>query len=399
MPKKAVARWRAIETLHDMDARKRMLDEFGDYQQIISMSQPPIDVLGGPDQTPALARIANDGMAAICKADPDRFPSFLASPAMNNPDAAVAEVDRAVGELGACGLQVHSNVNGRALDDPAFFPVFERMAQLDRPIFLHPARPMSHADYAAEDESKFEIFWGLGWAYETSAAMARIVFSGMFDKLPALKIVAHHWGAYIPHAGGRITPHWDGRSSQSDDTSYGPLGEALKRPAIDYFKMFYVDTAMFGAKEASQCGLDFFGAGNRCSPRTARSIPRAGESSSATRWQWSMACAAPRPSAPTCTSTTRTSCCGCERVARARPMTQPRDVTIIGAGIVGLSSALALQRDGHRVTLIDPLPPGEGTSSAIATILTSGRSCLICATSLASCAFSVTLPLSGMRPR
>ena len=261
MPKKAVARWRAIETLHDMDARKRMLDEFGDYQQIISMSQPPIDVLGGPDQTPALARIANDGMAAICKADPDRFPSFLASPAMNNPDAAVAEVDRAVGELGACGLQVHSNVNGRALDDPAFFPVFERMAQLDRPIFLHPARPMSHADYAAEDESKFEIFWGLGWAYETSAAMARIVFSGMFDKLPALKIVAHHWGAYIPHAGGRITPHWDGRSSQSDDTSYGPLGEALKRPAIDYFKMFYVDTAMFGAKEASQCGLDFFGAG------------------------------------------------------------------------------------------------------------------------------------------
>ncbi len=261
MPKKAVARWLSIPTLYDMDARKRLLDEFGDLQQIISMSQPPIDILGGPDETPALARAANDGMAAMCRADPDRFPSFLASPPMNNPDAAVAEIDRAVGELGACGLQVHSNVNGRALDDPAFFPVFERMAQRDRPIFLHPARPMSHPDYLGEDVSKFEIFWGLGWAYETSAAMARIVFSGLFDKLPNLKVLAHHWGAYIPHAGGRITPHWDGRSSQSDEASYGPLREALARPAIEYFKEFYVDTAMFGAREASQCGLDFFGAG------------------------------------------------------------------------------------------------------------------------------------------
>lgn len=260
MPRKAVARWRSIPTLYDMDARRRLLDEFGDYRQVISMSQPPIDALARPDEAPALARLANDGMAAICRADPNRFPSFLASPPMNAPEAAVLEIDRAVGELGACGLQVHSNVGGQALDAPEFFPVFEKMARLDRPVFLHPARPMSHPDYLAEDESKFEIFWGLGWAYETSAAMARIVFSGLFDKLPGLRILAHHWGAYVPHAGGRITPHWDGRSSQSDETGYGPLKDALDRPAIEYFKEFYVDTAMFGAREASQCGLDFFGA-------------------------------------------------------------------------------------------------------------------------------------------
>ena len=259
MPKRAVARWRSIETLWNMDARLRLLDEFGDYQQVISMSQPPIDILGGPDRTPALARIANDGMAAMCRAHPDRFPSFLLSLPMNNPDEAVKEVDRAVTELGACGAQIHSNVNGKALDDPAFFPVFERMERLGKPVFLHPARPMSHPDYQAEDESKYEIFWGLGWAYETSAAMARIVFSGMFDKLPDLKILAHHWGAYIPHAEGRL-PHWEGRSSQSDATDYGPLNENLKRPATEYFKMFYADTAMFGAQAASQCGLEFFGA-------------------------------------------------------------------------------------------------------------------------------------------
>ncbi len=259
MPRRAVARWRSIETLWNMDARLRLLDEFGDYRQIVSMSQPPIDVLGGPDRTPALARIANDGMAAICRAHPDRFPSFLLSLPMNNPDAAVKEVDRAVTELGACAAQIHSNVNGRALDDPAFFPVFERLERLGKPVFLHPARPMSHADYESEEESRYEIFWGLGWAYETSAAMARIVFSGMFDKLPNLKVLAHHWGAYIPHAEGRL-PHWEGRSSQSDRTDYGPLKDSLKRPATEYFKMFYADTAMFGAQAASQCGLEFFGA-------------------------------------------------------------------------------------------------------------------------------------------
>ena len=259
MPKRAVARWRSIETLWNTDARMRLLDEFGDYQQVISMSQPPIDVLGGPEQTPALARIANDGMAEICRAQPDRFPSFLLSLPMNNPDEAVKEVDRAISELGACGAQIHSNVNGRALDDPAFFPVFERLERLGKPVFLHPARPMSHADYESEDESKYEIFWGLGWAYETSAAMARIVFSGMFDKLPNLKILAHHWGAYIPHAEGRL-PHWEGRSSQSDEIDYGPLKDKLQRPVTEYFKMFYADTAMFGARAASQCGLEFFGA-------------------------------------------------------------------------------------------------------------------------------------------
>lgn len=260
MPRKAVARWRSIETLHDVEARLRLLDEFGEYQQILSLSQPPLDALGGPDETPALARLANDGMGAMCRAHADRFPSFLLSPPMNNPEAALAEIDRAVGELGACGVQIHSNVAGRALDEPMFLPVFERMTQHDLPVFLHPARPMSHPDYLAEEVSKYEIWWGLGWAYETSAAMARIVFSGMFDKLPGLKILAHHWGAYIPHAEGRITPHWEGRSSQSDELSYGPLSDRLKRPAIEYFKAFYADTAMFGARAASQCGLDFFGA-------------------------------------------------------------------------------------------------------------------------------------------
>lgn len=259
LPAPVLERFKTIPTLHDIDARLRLLDEFGDYQQVLSLSQPPLDEIAGPDRTPALARAANDGMAAICRRHPDRFPAFIASLPMNNPDAAVIEINRAVGELGALGVQIHSNVAGKALDGEEFYPIFERMHQLGKPVWLHPARPMTHPDYLSEDFSMYEIWWGFGWAYETSAAMARFVFSGMFDRLPGLNIIAHHWGAYIPHAEGRFA-HWEVRKSQSPDHSYGPLKDSLERPALDYFKEFWVDTAMFGAGPASQAGLEFFGA-------------------------------------------------------------------------------------------------------------------------------------------
>ncbi|MGI9425675.1 MAG: amidohydrolase family protein [Hyphomicrobiaceae bacterium] len=259
-PSGAVRRWQSISALHDIDARLRVLDAFDDVRQIISLSQPPLDDIAGPDETPELARLANDCMQDICTQHPDRFPGFVATPAMNNPDSVLAEIERAIVGMGALGLQIHTNVNGKALDQPEFFPIFARMAELDKPIWLHPARPMQVSDYQAEDVSRYEIWWGLGWAYDTSAAMARIVFSGMFDKLPNLKIITHHWGAYIPHAEGRITPYWQERKSQSADHAYGPLSQNLERQALSYFKMFYADTAMFGAEAASRCGLEFFGA-------------------------------------------------------------------------------------------------------------------------------------------
>lgn len=95
LPKAPLERWKkSIPTIYDMDARLRMMDEFDDYAQIISLSQPPLDEFAGPDQSPALARLANDGMADICKAHPDRFVGFISTLAMNNPDEAVKEVER-----------------------------------------------------------------------------------------------------------------------------------------------------------------------------------------------------------------------------------------------------------------------------------------------------------------
>ena len=263
MPKKAVARWRSIETLHDMDARKRLLDEFGEYQQILSLSAPTIEFLAPPDESPVVARLANDGMAALCRQHPDRFPSFIASMPMNNPDEAIKEIDRASGELGACGIQIFSNVNGRPLDDPEFFQIFERMTQLDRPIFLHPARGSNFPDYLAEDKSEFEIWWTFGWTFETSAAMARIVFSGIFDKLPTIKIIAHHLGAMVPYVEGRVGWGQDQLGSRTSGDALTELRESLKQRPIDYFKMFYADTATFGSLGATRCGLDFYGT-DRC---------------------------------------------------------------------------------------------------------------------------------------
>ena len=258
MPDAAVKRWKSIRTIYDMDARERMLEEFDDYQQIISMSQPPIDSIAGPDDSPGLTRVANDGMARICRERGDRMPWFIASLPMNNAEAALAEIDRAIDELGAVGFQLFTNVNNRALDQPEFRDIFAKITERGKVIWLHPTRPATHPDYLTEDRSFHEIFWGFGWAYETSAAMARIVCSGMFDEIPGLRIIAHHWGAYVPHAEGRFSPSWESRNADMGEGR--SFRDVLKKPLVEYFRDYFGDTAMFGAQAASQAGLDFFGA-------------------------------------------------------------------------------------------------------------------------------------------
>ena len=148
----------------DLDARLRMMEEFGpDYQQILTLSLPAIETVAKPDQSPALARLANDGMAEIVKKRPDRFPAFVASIGMNNVPEALKEMKRTVEDMGAIGIQIFTNVNGRPLDDPEFWPIFEKMAEYDLPIWMHPTRGAGFADYATEKKSKYEIWWTFGW--------------------------------------------------------------------------------------------------------------------------------------------------------------------------------------------------------------------------------------------
>ena len=257
----SVKRWLHIPFLHDLDVRFRRLEEFGpEYRQILSLSAPPIESIN-PDRqiTLDLAALANDSMADLVRRFPDRFPAFIASLPLNFPDESVAELERAVKQLGAVGVQVFSNVNGLPLDDPQFGSLFETADRLRCPILLHPARGATFADYPIENKSKYEIWWTFGWPFETSAAMQRLVFSRLFDRLPTIRILAHHLGAMIPYFEGRVGYGLDQLGTRTADEDYAALLASLQKRPYDYFKMFWADTAVFGSRAATECGLKFFG--------------------------------------------------------------------------------------------------------------------------------------------
>lgn len=251
-------RVRGIRSIHDLDERFRVMDTFEDYQQILSLAQPPIEAMGTPAEATALARIANDGLAELVDRYPERFPGHSVTLAMSDPDAAARELERCVVENGANGVQIYSHALGKPLDAPEFAVVFEAASELDVPVLLHPARTAAHSDYAAEEKSQYEIWWTLGWPYETSAALARLVFSGMLDRLPNLKVISHHLGGLIPYLEGRVGPGWDQLGVRTADRDLTVVLQNLKRRLLDYFKDFYADTATFGARSAMVCGLDFF---------------------------------------------------------------------------------------------------------------------------------------------
>ena len=251
-----------LRMLWDIEARVKMLDDkFPDVQQVLTLSLPSPELVGGPDLSPQLARIANDGMAAMVAKWPKKFPAFIASLPMNNVPAALEEMDRAIEKLGARGVQICTSVAGRALDDPEYFPVFERAVNKHEvAIWMHPARPATRADYQGEPKSKFEIWQVLGWPFETSVAMSRMVFSAFFEKLPQMKLITHHCGAMIPFFSGRAETLWAQLGSRSADENYEELLTSMKKKPIEYFRMFYADTVLGGSASALRCGLDFFGA-------------------------------------------------------------------------------------------------------------------------------------------
>ncbi len=252
-------RVRGVPMLYDLDVRFRVMDGFDEYQQILSLAGPPVEALADPETASVLAKIGNDGMAELVQKHPHRFPGFIASLPMNNMKEAMDELHRSVRDLKANGVQVYTNVNGRPLDDPEFLPVFEAMAGYDLPILMHPIRGAEFPDYLSERKSKYEVWWTFGWPYETSVAMARIVFAGLFDRLPNLRIVTHHLGGMVPYFEGRVGPGWAQLGKRTSDEDYSGVLTGLKRPHADYFKMFYADTAVFGSLAATRCGLGYFG--------------------------------------------------------------------------------------------------------------------------------------------
>jgi uncharacterized protein len=252
-------RMRGIPAVHDIDVRRRVVEEFDDYTQILSLGLPPAELLVGPDRSPELNRIGNDGLAELVAKYPDRFVGYAASLPMDVPEAAAREAERVLA-AGANALQLFTNVKGLPLDDPRFLPIFEIAAKSGRPILLHPVRTPATADYASETFSRYEIWTILGWPYETSVAMARLVFSGVLDRFPDLKVVTHHLGAMIPYFSDRIRYGWHQLGTRTSGEDLDAVAKRMKKPVIDYFKDFYGDTALCGSRASVICGLDFFGA-------------------------------------------------------------------------------------------------------------------------------------------
>jgi predicted TIM-barrel fold metal-dependent hydrolase len=253
-------RVQGVRTIWDLSARFKMMEPFQDYTQVLSLGLPPLEAMVGPDKTPDFAKAANDGLAELCAKYPDRFVGYVGALPMNNPDAAIKEAERILVHGNANGLQLHTNVNGHCLDEPRFLPIFEIAAKSGKPICLHPAREANMPDFAAEDKSRYEIWTMFGWPYETSATMARLVFSGVMTRFPDIKILTHHLGAMIPFFDARLDTGWATLGSRTSDEDYSHVLPSLGKPLLDCFRQFYGDTALCGSRAGVVCGLEFFGA-------------------------------------------------------------------------------------------------------------------------------------------
>jgi predicted TIM-barrel fold metal-dependent hydrolase len=238
--------------LYDLERRFRVMDKYEPLRQVLTLGRIPVEHVAGPEKAAELARMADEEMAELIIKYPDRFVGALASLAMNNIDAALEEADYTIKQLKFKGVYLHTPVDEKPLDLPEFLPLYEKMAGYDLPIVIHPMRKIDHPDYLTEKHSKYNMFSLFGWPYDTTSAMARLVFSGIMEKYPNLKVVTHHCGGMVPFYAERIRQF----------TQVMRIGEEkpfLKKDAIEYFRMFYADTAIYGNPTALTCGHTFFG--------------------------------------------------------------------------------------------------------------------------------------------
>ncbi len=241
--------------LTDHEARLRILGEHEEMVQVLSVTMPPVEEVVGPEEAARLARIANDEMAEMVAKYPQKYIAAIANLPLNNMDAALKETERAIKELGFKGIQIYTRVNGKPLSSDELMPLYALMSGFDLPIWIHPVRSSNQADYATETISYHQIFSIFGWPYDTTTAMTRLVFAGIFEKFPTIKFITHHCGGMIPYFADRIVVHYNNGLERLGQKFFPGL---TKHP-IEYFRMFYNDTALNGNPSALKCGYDFFG--------------------------------------------------------------------------------------------------------------------------------------------
>ncbi len=245
-----------IQSLHAKlldvgEGRLADMDASGISLQVLSISASVIDQME-PSAGHALARDANDVMAAAVKAHPDRFAAF-ATLALQEPDKAAVELERCIRQLGFKGVMVNGTINGQFLDDPKFTPFFEAAEALDVPIYLHPApppKPVMDAYYSGlPGQLGFALATGgWGWHVETGLHSLRLIITGVFDRFPGLKIIIGHMGENLPFSMARAQSVFE-RATVN-----------LKRPFGEYFQdHFYLTTSGYFTTPPFLCMLQVVG--------------------------------------------------------------------------------------------------------------------------------------------
>jgi len=241
-----------IEENMDIGAKRLAhMDAHGVDMQVLSFGSPGPQAFGAEVAIP-MARDANDRMHAAVKAHPKRFAAFAALPTAD-PRAAVDELHRCVTELGFKGAMIHSHQQGEFLDARKYWPIWERAERLGVPIYLHPALPHPAVVNAYFDgyEELARAPWG--FAVDTSCHFLRLLFSGLFDAYPKLKIILGHLGEGLPFAMHRLNDHsW-----------FAAKRRGLEKQPIDYLRdNLVVTTSGNWYEPAFVCTLLALGADN-----------------------------------------------------------------------------------------------------------------------------------------
>ena len=253
-------RVREIPCIHDLDVRRKIVDGFKDYAQILSYPMPPLEVMtkGDAKLTEEYTKLDERWLRRDLPEIPRSVSRLGRTSSADRARCRCARGRTRAQERRAWRADLHQH-RRQAARRSGFRAVFRSHEQVGKPVWMHPARAANFPDYLTEKKSKYEIWWTFGWSYETAAAMARLVFSGIMDKYPNLKIITHHFGGIAPMLEGRIGPGWDQLGARTSDEDLSLVLKSLKKRPLDYFKHeFYADTAVFGGVPATHAGFAFY---------------------------------------------------------------------------------------------------------------------------------------------
>ncbi len=229
--------------MHDPAQRVEEMDETGIDMQIISVTTPQVYFLEG-QACVDLTKICNDYLAEMVRQYPTRFRALASVPLTANSDAAVKEFERCLDDLDMVGAIIGANINGRPIDDPSFAPFYEVLNARKSTMLIHPMVPAG-----IEVMNNYALAPLVGFMMDTTLAVARLIFSGFFDKYPDVKVIAGHLGATAPYLAGRLDIGY---------RSY-PDCKGIEQAPSEYLKCMYYDTVSFHIP-ALHCAAETVGA-------------------------------------------------------------------------------------------------------------------------------------------